>query len=121
MKGFKENSDGRPATVLIVEDLDWVRSSMKKAIERLGYRTAQATDDAEAFAVAERESINLIVTEEQVPTFDVLMTRLRAHSALSNVPVVIINLDAEHGARHGDAYLLREYADISSFLTGLRR
>ncbi|MFN2493154.1 MAG: response regulator [Pyrinomonadaceae bacterium] len=116
-----ENSDGRLPTVLIVEDIDWVRAGMTRAVERLGYRTVQATDVAEAFAVAERESIDLIVTEEQVPTFDVLMTRLRGHSALSNVPVVIVNPDAEEGARHSDAYLLADYADISSFLAGVRR
>ena len=115
-----KNSDGRPPTILIVEDIDWIRSSMKRAVERQGYRAAQARDAAEAFEVAERESIELILTEEQLPALDALMARLREHPALSKVPVVIVNPDAEEGARHGDAYLLTDYAHISFLLAGLR-
>ena len=112
-----QDSEARSSLVLIVEDIDWVRSAMTKSLERLGYRTAQATDDAEAFAVVEREPIDLILTEEQMPTFAVLMARL--HAALSKVPVVIINPDAEKGARHGDAYLLADYDDICCLLAGM--
>lgn len=116
-----KDCDGRPATILIVEDIDWIRSSMKRSVKREGYRAAQATDDAEAFKVAERESIELILTEEKVPAFDALMARLRGHPALNKVPVVIINPDAEEGARYGDAYLLTSYAHITSLLASLRR
>ena len=49
------------------------------------------------------------------------MARLREHSVLSKVPVVIVNPDAEAGARYDDAYLITDYAQISSLLTGLRR
>ena len=111
-----QNSEARSSLVLIVEDIDWLRSAMTNSLERLGYRTAQATDDAEAFAVVEREPIDVILTEEQMPTFGKLMSRL--HSALSKVPVVIINPDAEEGARHGDAYLLADYDDICCLLAG---
>lgn len=68
-----------------------------------------------AFQLAEREPPELILTEEELPTFDALMTRLREHPTLSSVPVVIVNPDAENGARHGDAYLLADYADISCY------
>ena len=113
-----QDSEARSSLVLIVEDIDWVRSAMTKSLERLGYRTAQATDDAEAFAVVEREPIDLILTEEQMPTFAVLMARLHADSALRKLPVVIINPDAEEGARHGEAYLVADYDDICGLLAG---
>jgi CheY-like chemotaxis protein len=116
-----KNSGGQSPTILIVEDIDWIRSGMKKSVERQGYRAAQAADDAEACALAEREPIGLILTEEQLPTFDALMARLHQHPALSKIPVVIVNPDAEEGARHGDAYLLTDYAHISSLLAALRR
>jgi hypothetical protein len=35
-------------------------------------------------------------------------------------PVAIINPDAEDGARLGDAYLLADFADITSWLAVLR-
>jgi DNA-binding response OmpR family regulator len=114
------DSDGQHPTILIVEDIHWIRSGLKKAIEREGYRAMEARNDAEAFQIAEREPPKLILTEEELPTCNVLMARLREHPALSSVPVVIVNPDAENGARHGDAYLLADYADIPSLLADLR-
>jgi DNA-binding response OmpR family regulator len=93
---------------------------MKKAVERHGYSAVEARDDAEAFHISEREPPELIVTEEEVPTFNALLARLREHPSLSTVPVVIVNPDADNGARHGDAYLLLDYADIASLLAVLR-
>jgi len=119
-RGSMKNSAQFP-TILIVEDIDWIRSGMKKAVEHEGYHAVEARDDAEAFLIAERESPDLIVTEEELPTFNALMACLREHPTLSSVPVVIVNPDAEDGARYGDAYLLSDYADIASFLAVLRR
>ena len=115
-----KNFDRQHPTILIVEDIDWIRSGMKKAVEHEGYRAVEATNDAEAFQLAEREPPELIVTEEELPTFDALMARLREHATLSSVPVVIVNPDAEDGARHCGAYLLADYADITSLLAVLR-
>jgi len=115
-----KNSNRQHSTILVVEDMDWIRAGMKNAVEHEGYRAVEATDDAEALQLAEREPTELIVTEEELPTFDSLMTRLREHPTLSNIPVVIINPDAENGARRGAAYLLADYADITSFLAVLR-
>jgi len=114
-------NSGQHPTILIVEDIDWIRSAMKKTIERQGYHAVEATNDAEAFEIAERDSLDLIVTEEELPGFNALMERLREHPTLSSVPVVIVDPDADDGARYGDAYLLTDYADISSLLASVRR
>jgi CheY-like chemotaxis protein len=110
-----EDSGQRP-TILIVEDIDWIRFGMRRAVEREGYRAAEARSDVEAFEYADLQSIDLILTEEEVPTFTELMARLSQHSILSTVPVVIVNPDSEDDARHGDVYIIPDYADISSFL-----
>lgn len=115
-----ENS-GQSQTILIIEDIDWIRSGLKKAVEGQGYRVVEATNDAEALDLAEQESIGLILTEEKVPTFNALMTRLSGHQKLSSVPVAIVNPDAEIGTRLGDAYLLADFSDITSLLAVLRR
>jgi|SRR5215213_2234460 len=107
---------GQIQTILIVEDIDWIRFRMRKAVEREGYRVGEARNDTEAFEFAELQSIDLILTEEELPTFKDLITRLHEHPTLSSVPIVIINPDAENGARLGDAYLLADYADLLSFL-----
>ncbi len=108
--------DGRAATILIVEDIGWIRSSMVRSVERYGYRTLTAEDDAEALALAEREPPELILTEEELPTFGALMARLREHPVLHGVPVVIINTDAEEGERYGSCILLADYDQISQVL-----
>ena len=112
---------GQIPTILIVEDIEWISSGMRKAVERQGYRVVEASNDAEAFRFAELQPIDLILTEEEVPTFKDLMARLHQHPTLNSVPVVIINPDAEDGAPLGDAYLLADYTDISSFLSVLHR
>jgi CheY-like chemotaxis protein len=109
-------SSGEIQTILIVEDIDWIRLGMRKLVEREGFRVVEARNDAEAFGFTDLQPIDLIVTEEELPTFNDLMARLREHPAWSNVPIVIVNPDAEDGARLGDAYLLGDYADIASFL-----
>jgi DNA-binding response OmpR family regulator len=109
-------SAGQIPTILIVEDIDWIRLEMRKAVERQGFRVAEARNDAEAFAFIGLQSTDLILTEEELPTFEDLMARLREHPTFSKVPVAIINPDADEGARLGDAYLLADYTDISSFL-----
>jgi len=110
-----KNSGQRP-TILIVEDIEWIRSGMKKLVEDQGYRAVEAKNGAEAFELAEHESIELILTEEELPEFNFLMTRLSEHPTLSSVPVAIVNADADEGARLGDAYLLTDFAAITSFL-----
>ena len=115
-----KNFDRQHPTILIVEDIDWIRSGMKKAVERHGYRAVEATNDVEALEIPEVASIKLIVTEEELPSFNTLMARLREHPTLSSVPVVIVDPDAEDGARLGNAYLLPDYADIRSLLADLK-
>ena len=109
-------SDGRMTTILIVEDIEWIRSSMKRSVERYGYRVVAAEDDAAALALAEREPPALILTEEELPTFGALMARLREHPVLHGVPVVIVNPDAEEGERYAGCILLADYDQISQVL-----
>jgi CheY-like chemotaxis protein len=111
-----KDSDIQPLTILIVEDVDWIRAGMKKEVEGQGFRVVEARDDQEALAVAQRKPVALILTEEDLPTFNALMDRRREHSSLGNPPVAIVNPAAEEGARFGDAYLLPNYATICSFL-----
>jgi len=115
-----KNSGQGPA-VLIIEDIDWIRAGMKKAVEGQCYRVVEATNAAEAFELAEQESIELILTEDELPTFSSLMMRLSEHPTLRSVPIAMVNPDAEAGARLCNAYLLTDFADITSLLAVLRR
>jgi len=112
-----KTSDRRPATVLIVEDVGWIRSGMMRSVERYGHRALAAEDDAEALALAGREPPELILTEERLPTFGLLMARLREHPTLHALPVVVINPDAEDDELYGDCIVLTDYDQIGKVLT----
>jgi CheY-like chemotaxis protein len=104
-------NSSRP-TVLVVEDVEWIRDGMKRSLGVCGYRVVEAAAGAEAIAVAERENPQFILTEEEVPDFHDLMRRLREHPALSRVPVAIINPDAEENARYYGAHVLTDVARL---------
>ena len=107
---------GRPHTILLVEDVDWVRAGVGRTLRRHGYRVVEARDDAEAVEAALRESPNLILTEEELPAFDALAARLRGLPEHRRVPVVIVNPDADENTRHGDAIVLASYDRLRDLL-----
>ena len=104
------------ATILVVEDIDSLRSGMVRRIGAYGFDVAEATDAAEAVSVAERVRPDLVFTEEQLPTFRALEGCFREHPELSRVPIVIVNPDAEEGARYGDAVVLNDFNQLERLL-----
>lgn len=110
---------GACATILIVEDLDWIRSGMRRLLHGYGYRVLEATNDEEAIEVAERTRPDLILTDEELPTFFRFADRLRRHPTLRTVPVVVVNPDAEEGSRFGDAVVLTGFDRLESLLGGV--
>lgn len=111
-----KEGDARPH-VLVVEDVDWIRASMRASLEGRGYSVAEARDDAEAVASAEHTRPALVLTEEQLPTFDALLRRARTHPALAGVQVAVINPDLEDGSRYGDAHVLPDYEQLERLLS----
>lgn len=102
--------------VLIVEDIEEISEGMKRSVKAMGFGAAEATDGEGAVAVAERVQPHLILTEEELPTFFELMERLREHPTLQDVPVVIVNPDAEDDTRYGGAIVLTCYDQLERLL-----
>lgn len=112
---MKETRNYR-ATVLVVEDIDWLRTGMRRTIESYGFIVVEAADAAEAISVAERVRPDLIFTEEQLPTFSALEKCVREHPELSRVPLVIVNPDAEDGTHYGAAIVLTDFDQLERLL-----
>jgi len=72
------HTDGQQPTVLVVEDIEEIRSGMKRSLRGCGYRVVEAADANAAVEVASRLPLDLILTEEEVPTFPALMEGARA-------------------------------------------
>jgi CheY-like chemotaxis protein len=104
-------------TVLVVEDVDWIRAGMKKSLTAHGHHVMEATDSEEAISVAESFHPDLILTEEELPAFDILIRSIREHPTLGNTSIVIINPDAEEGESYGDVVILNDYSDLKHVLT----
>ena len=111
----KNESDGR-AHVLLVEDVEWIRAMMRASLEARGYVVTEARGDREAVAAAESARPHLVLTEEELPTFEALMRAARTHPALSLVPVAVINPDAEDGALYDGAHVLPDYEQLERLL-----
>jgi CheY-like chemotaxis protein len=110
------HTDGQQPTVLVVEDVEEIRFGMKRSLRGCGYRVAEAADADEAVEVASRRPPDLILTEEELPTFAALLERAREHPSLKGLPVVIINPDEEEGTRYGDAVVLAGYDQLKHLL-----
>src|SRR4051794_23279466 len=108
---MNRRGDERPH-VLLVEDVNWIRASMRASLEAHGYSVAEARDDREAVASAESSRPDLVLTEEELPTFDALLRRAHTHPALAGVQVAVINPDLEDGSRYGEAHVLQAYEQL---------
>jgi CheY-like chemotaxis protein len=104
------------SAILIVEDIEEIRSGMKRSLLSCGYRVMEAADAAGAVEVASCWPPDLILTEEELPTFTLLMKSAREHSSLKGRPVMIINPDVEDGTRYVDAITLTDYDQLTRFL-----
>jgi chemotaxis response regulator CheB len=107
-------------TVLVVEDIDWIRAGMKRSLGFYNYLVLEASDDEEAIEIASLTCPDLILTEEELPAFEALTHRLREHPLLCHVPVVIVNPDAEEGIHYRDINVLPDYGRIEHLLAALR-
>lgn len=109
--------DGDARThVLVVEDVDWIRALMRASLEARGYAVAEASDEREAVASAELSRPDIVLTEEELPTFEALLRSARTHPALAGVHVAVINPDLEDGSRYGDAHVIPDYEHLERLL-----
>jgi len=83
----------KPHIILIVEDVDEISESMSAALKQRGHRVERASNAEQAIQMAEENRPALILTDLDLPTFDKLMTLLRAHTELKNMIVAIIDIN----------------------------
>lgn len=108
--------DAGPPVVLVVEDIDWIRAWMTKSLRRHGFVVVEAADDAGAAEAIRRERPDLILTEEELPTFDALLARVRELPTSLRAPVVVVNPDADDETHYGDAVVLNDFSQLRTLL-----
>lgn len=116
-------------TILVAEDSITSRLLLKTILQAAGYTVKTAVDGAEALAVLRSESIDLLVSDVEMPRlngFD-LTTRVRADRKLAELPVILVTAlatreDKEHGIDVGaNAYIVKGSFDQGHLLEAIER
>ena len=82
------------STILLVEDDSEVGLEMQHFLDRSGHRVLHASNATEAIEIAEREPPLVILTDKDLPTFDLLMELLRNRDGrLKDIIVAIIDIN----------------------------
>jgi two-component system chemotaxis sensor kinase CheA len=83
--------------ILLVEDSDTVRESLRRLITQAGYRCTTARDGVEGFDAAKSERFDLVSTDVMMPRMDgyELTRALRATPEYRNTPIVMVTSRGE--------------------------
>lgn len=116
------------ARILVVEDSDVIRETIRRTLERAGFEVVVARDGAEGLARAREGTFDLVSTDVVMPNMDgyELTRRLRAMEAYRDIPIVMVTskderIDRIRGFDAGvDAYLNKP-TDAAELLRIIRR
>ncbi|GAB4511381.1 MAG: hypothetical protein Tsb0020_29140 [Haliangiales bacterium] len=115
-------------SVLLAEDSDTVRESLRRLLVEDGYQVVTARDGAEALAAAERQHFDLVSTDVMMPRMDgyELTRALRSRPEYKDTPIMMITsrgerIDRVRGFDAGvDEYITKPH-DRSRLLSAIRK
>ncbi len=113
---YRPGQAPRPPVVLVVDDSVTTRHMEQNLLEHMGYAVLVAGDGVEAWKALERERVDAVLTDIEMPVMDglELTRRIRARDDLARLPVVAVSnrtaeADLEAGYLAGvDAYLRKD-------------
>ncbi len=88
----------KPSRILIVDDMHTMRKTLRYALERLGYMIAsEAADGLEALNVLRHVSIDLVLSDWNMPNMDglELLKQLRRQPETVNLPLIMLTGELE--------------------------
>ena len=83
-------------SILAVDDSASMRKMVSFTLTGAGYHVVEAVDGQDAFEKAQTHSIDLVLTDQNMPNMDGLsLTRkLREHSKFKTVPILILTTES---------------------------
>lgn len=116
----------RRARLLIAEDSDTIRETLRRELAAAGFDVETAPDGEIAWEIAQRSSFDAIATDVLMPRMDgyQLARKLRGHERYERAPIVMVTskdarLDSMRGYDAGaDAYLTKPF-DVSELVRTL--
>jgi len=91
--------------VLIVDDSPGMRKVIRRVLTLSGFETGlchEAGDGLEALAMLERESVDIVLTDVNMPNMngEELIERLSVHPIFSGIPVIVVSTDRSEDRLH---------------------
>jgi CheY-like chemotaxis protein len=88
-----------PKTILVVDDFDDIRLSLRLLLEKRGYNVIEAQDGHEALKIAMAEQPDLILMDLFMPKYDGFTAASEIHRAgdLREVPIIAVSAYGELG------------------------
>jgi len=104
-----------PARILLVEDSPTIINLLSMVLRQHGYQVQTANDGLEALSKLSQDSVDLIITDVNMPRMDgfTLITRVRAQKLLAGLPIIVLSTEREdHDQKRGvsagaDLYLTK--------------
>ena len=86
-----------PARILVVEDSPTILNLLGMVLRQQGFQIHTAGDGVEALEKLSQESVDLIITDVNMPRMDgfTLIRRVRAQQSLANLPIIVLSTERE--------------------------
>lgn len=87
--------------ILCVDDSASIRQMVKLTLSSAGYQVVQATDGADGLAKARESTVNLVVTDLNMPVMNGLglIRELRKLAAYRGVPIIFLTTESDPGMK----------------------
>ena len=105
-----------PRTVLVVEDVGEISSQMGEMLSLRGHRILKAANAEDAIKIAEHNRPDIILTDLDLPTFDALLQLVHTHKDLGNLPVAIIDINADEVRKRDGLRILANFEQLDELL-----
>ena len=123
-----ESVERAPSRILVVDDSITSRTLEQSVLAAAGYDVVTAVDGAEGWRTIERDAIELVVSDVEMPNLDGigLCERIRANASTAALPVILVtSLDEPAQRARGleagaDAYLTKSSFDQDTLLDTVR-
>ncbi len=79
------------ARILIVDDEEHVRASLKQVLERAGYEVAVAATGNEGLELMKREGADLVITDVIMPGIDGITTARKIREKFRNTRIIVMS------------------------------
>lgn len=103
-------------TILIIDDDPHMRSALREAIQRMGYRALLAEDGQDALTKLDNTPVSMIVTDMKMPKMDGLSLMSEARKRAEDIPILVITgfatvENAVDAMKHGASdYLMKPFS-----------